>query len=84
MIVYSDDDSGYKTDFINKLFSISGENFEGVTPSSLQARPRPSPKKKIKLSKKTLPTTNQTHLTPENETFLTQLGFKLKHAENKK
>lgn len=84
MIVYSDDDSGYKTDNINKLLSTE-ENFEGATPSLLQPLPpQPPPPKKKKLSKKALPTATQTHLTPENKTFLTQLGFKLQHAESKR
>lgn len=88
MIVYSDDDddSGYKTDNINKLLSIE-ENFEGERPSLLQPPappPPPPPPKKRKLSKRALPSATQTHLTPENEAFLTQLGFKLQHAESKK
>lgn len=79
MIVYADDDndSGYKSENISSVFSSIAKTVEDGSTTTNKT------KKKEKLSKRALPTVTETHLTPENEIFLKQLGFKLKHAESK-
>lgn len=85
MIIYAndDDDSGYKSDNTNSVFSSIVETVEDGAATTTTTAAKAIKNKKIKkLSKRALPTVTGTHLSAENKIFLKQLGFKLKHAES--